>query len=141
MKNKHDKLFYKYLDGRLSEEEKSELNNLLRKDNEACERLKLLATVSEGLSEYSYNPQNNVTKPPLKYVPWLISLAATIVAVLSFLKPEATPDFPKLEVSTPQTPFYALLVDQAGAGFAMVQVQTKLDSRRGFTNWMMGSFI
>ncbi|MBT7405822.1 MAG: FecR domain-containing protein, partial [Opitutae bacterium] len=118
MKNKHDKLFYKYLDGRLSEEEKSELNNLLRKDNEACERLKLLATVSEGLSEYSYHPQNNVTKPSLKYVPWLISLAASIVAVLSFLKPEATPDFPKLEVSTPQTPFYALLVDQAGAGFA-----------------------
>ena len=48
MKNKHDKLFYKYLDGILSEEEKSELNNLLREDDEACERLKLLATVSEG---------------------------------------------------------------------------------------------
>ena len=69
MKNKHDKLFYKYLDGRLSEQEKSELNNLLRKDNEACERLKLLAVISEGLSEYSYNPQNTVNKPSLKYVP------------------------------------------------------------------------
>ena len=132
MKNKHDKLFYKYLDGRLSEEEKSELNNLLRKDNEACERLKLLATVSEGLSEYSYHPQNNVTKPSLKYVPWLISLAASIVAVLSFLKPEATPDFPKLEVSTPQTPFYALLVDQAGAGFADGAGPDQVRFKKGF---------
>ena len=118
MKNKHDKLFYKYLDGMLSEVEKSELNNLLRKDNGACERLKVLATVSEGLSEYSYNPQNNVTKLPLKYVPWLISLAASIVAVLSFLKPEAIPDSPEPVVTTPQTPFYALLVDQAEADFA-----------------------
>ena len=117
MKNKHDKLFYKYLDGRLTEEEKSELNNLLRKDNGSCERLKLLAGVSEGLSEYSHNPKNNATKPSLKYVPWLISLAATIVAVLSFLKPEARPDFPEPEISTPQNPFYALLVDQAGAEF------------------------
>jgi hypothetical protein len=117
VKNNHDKLFYKYLDGRLSEVEKSELNNLLRKDNEACERLKLLATVSEGLSEYSYNPQNKVTNPSLKYVPWLISLAASIVAVLSFLKHEAKPDSPGPEVYTPQPPFYALLVDQAGAEF------------------------
>lgn len=132
MKNKHDKLFYKYLDGRLSEEEKSELNNLLRKDNEACERLKLLATVSEGLSEYSYHPQNNVTKPSLKYVPWLISLAASIVAVLSFLKPEATPDSPKPVVPTSQTPFYALLVDQAGAGFADGAGPDQVRFKKGF---------
>ena len=118
MKNKHDKLFYKYLDGRLSEEEKSELNNLLREDDEACERLKLLSTVSEGLSEYSYNPSSNVTKQSFRSFPWLISLAATIVAVLSFLKTESPPDYKKPEVSTPQTPFYALLVDQAGADFA-----------------------
>jgi hypothetical protein len=45
-------------------------------------------------------------------------LAASIVAVLSFLRPEAIPDSPKTGVSTPQTPFYALLVDQAGAEFA-----------------------
>ena len=118
MKNKYDKLFYRYLDGMLSEEEKLELNNILREDDGACERLKLLSTVSEGLSEYSCHPQYNVTKPSLRYVPWLISLASTIVAVLSFLKPEAIPDSPKPEVSTFQTPFYALLVDQAGAGFA-----------------------
>ena len=118
MKNKHDKLFYKYLDGMLSEEEKLELNNILREDDEACERLKLLSTVSEGLSEYSYNPSSNVTKQSFRSFPWLISLAASIVAVLSFLKPEAIPDSPEPVVSTSQTPFYALLVDQAGAEFA-----------------------
>ena len=60
--------------------------------------------------------------------------------MLSFLKPEAKPDSPEPEVSTPQT-FYALLVDQAGAEFADGAGPDQVNSIRGFTNWMMGSFI
>ena len=141
MKNKHDKLFYKYLDGMLSEEEKLELNNILREDDEACERLKLLSTVSEGLSEYSYNPSSNVTKQSFRSFPWLISLAATIVAVLSFLKTESPPDYKKPEVSTIKPLFMLCLLIKPGLILRVEQAQTKSDSIRDFTNWMMGLFI
>ena len=45
-----DQLLCRYLDGNLREEEKEALQDLLRNSAEARKRLRLLATVTEGIS-------------------------------------------------------------------------------------------
>ena len=55
MTPQQDQLFCRYFDGRLTEKDKNELQELLRKSSEARKKLRMLATVSEGLANHDFN--------------------------------------------------------------------------------------
>lgn len=114
MTNYEDKLLCRYLDGMLAEEEKELFQDLLRNSSEARKKLRMLATVTEGISGRKIAPK--LIRAPLKFtsLPWIIAAAATIMAVMGWMDGI----LPESDTSDGSDAFIALLVDEAGAEFA-----------------------
>ncbi|WDE97179.1 FecR domain-containing protein [Lentisphaera profundi] len=117
MTPQQDQLFCRYFDGRLTEKDKNELQELLRKSSEARKKLRMLATVSEGLANHDFNDKALplITKNSRQntFIPWTVAAVAIFVACFSWVdshQPQAKP-------LDPPDSFIALLVDQAGAEF------------------------
>ncbi|MDF1756099.1 MAG: FecR domain-containing protein [Verrucomicrobiales bacterium] len=114
MTPQEDQLLCRYLDGKLSGEDENSLQDLLRNSGEARRRLRILATVTEGLATRSEGPalpKRTVKRPVL---PWAIAAVTAILAVISWVLP-FLPE--KESETTPADSFIALLVDEAGAEF------------------------
>ena len=128
MTPEQDQLLCRYLDGRLSPEDKDALQELLRSSAAARKRLRLLSTVAEGIAGGEVVPALALLprKKPLlsSLIPWGIAVAASIVAIAGWIDrapsgqqagPQASEEKP---TSDPAELVLALLVNEAGATFA-----------------------
>ncbi len=128
MTPEQDQLLCRYLDGRLSPEDKDALQELLRSSAAARKRLRLLSTVAEGIAGGEVVPALALLprKKPLlsSLIPWGIAVAASIVAIAGWIDrapsgqqawPQASEEKP---ASDPAELVLALLVNEAGATFA-----------------------
>lgn len=108
-----------YLDGELDPADLSRLERLLGKSAEARKRLRLLATIDEGLCDLASGRSveaevagNSERAPVLTWLPWGLAAAAGIALIWQSL--------PKAGLETPDPPadeWVALLVDEASAVF------------------------
>ena len=126
-----DQLLCRYLDGRLTTEEKDALQDLLRNSAAARKRLRLLATVTEGISGREVTPQVARIARKQSLIPWLIAAAATIMAVVGWMD-RSSPEPERKPVTVNATDaFVALLVDEAGAEFAGENVPDDVRFQQG----------
>ncbi len=113
----HDELLGRYLDETLPPQDFPELQTLLREHSEARARLRLLATVSEGLQEQNQSyaaPRAIAQSRQRAYLPWALAATAAFVAILGWIRPMIM----KTPAEAPASEFVALLVDEAEASFA-----------------------
>ena len=120
MKKVEIQLIDAYLDGRLAEQDVSRLNALLEESSEARSRLRLLATVEEGLSDMAAESEEaapaNVVVAPFRVkaiLPWAIATAACLVLVFQQIRNW----WPAGDGATENRNIVALVVDDAGAIF------------------------
>ena len=146
MTAEQDQLLCRYLDGRLSPEDKDALQDLLRSSAVARRRLRMLAAVTEGISSgeviaRASTAKSTILATPNKLllapiIPWGIAAAACIVAMLAWFDGApygqqgttatttattsgTTSGGNKVNNTVNQTDsLVALLVDEAGAEFS-----------------------
>ena len=141
MTAEQDQLLCRYLDGRLSPEDKDALQDLLRGSAVARRRLRMLAAVTEGISSGEVTARASTAKSTIlatpnqpllaPIIPWGIAAAACIVAMLAWF--DGAPSGQQGTTSTTTTAttttasgntgdqkdsLVALLVDEAGAEFS-----------------------
>ena len=127
MTPEQDQLLCRYLDGRLSPEDKDVLQELLRSSAVARKRLRLLSTVAEGIAGGEVLPALALLprKKPLlsSLIPWGIAAAASIVAMAGWVDwapsgQQAGRQAEQKPAGDPAELILALLVNEAGATFA-----------------------
>ena len=128
MTPEQDQLLCRYLDGRLSPEDKETLQELLRSSAEARKRLRLLSTVAEGIAGGEVVPALALLprkKPSLSsLIPWGIAVAASIVAMAGWIdwapsgQQAGQQASEKKPAGETDDLVLALLVNEAGATFA-----------------------
>ena len=126
MTPEQDQLLSGYLDGNLTTEQKDALQDLLRNSAVARKKLRILSTVTEGLSDHQGHIENKVEplrKPILSsLIPWSIATVASVFAVIGWMD-RSTPESQsentaKNSPPSQHEPLLALLVDEVGAKFA-----------------------
>jgi len=130
-----EQLLCKYLDGRLTEEDKDRLQDVLRNSAEARKKLRMLATVTEGLSGQEAVPELTHVSRNNALIPWGIAAAATIMAIIAWVDtPLPAPHSPATSDS-----FLALLVNEAGAEFSDANAPDGIRFKQGRHELNQGS--
>ena len=108
-----------YLDGELASADLARLERLLGESAEARKRLRLLATIDEGLCDLASGrgvpfrvERKIVTGPWIRILPWGIAAAASVALLW-----QMRPSLPQTEPSRGDEGWVALLVDEASAVF------------------------
>jgi len=128
MTPEQDQLLCRYLDGRLSAEDKNALQDLLRNSAVARKRLRMLSTVAEGIADYEVAPALALLPQKKSFlssiVPWSITVAASIAAIAGWIDRAPSDQKAKQQASVEKPAsdnaeqVLALLVNEAGAKFA-----------------------
>ena len=95
MTGDQNQLIASYLDGSITIDELKRLELLLDQSNEARSNLRLLATVDEGLSDYSekqayVSTPISAVRPASKlktFLPWVITTAACLILMFKSVDP------------------------------------------------------
>jgi len=108
-----------YLDGELAEADLARLERLLESSAEARKRLRLLATIAEGLCDLAparseiVPMRRGLTKSPFyRILPWGIAAAACLTLLW-----QSRTNLPEVEAPRGEEGWVALLVDEASAVF------------------------
>lgn len=119
MTKPEQELLAAYLDGEIAPSDLARLEQLLEESAEARKRLRLLATIDEGLCDLASErsgsveiPRKVVTGPWLRVLPWGIAAAASVALLW-----QMRPSLPKTEPPRADEGWVALLVDEASAVF------------------------